>query len=74
MSGEPWSEPRDGQEEHDLEIKYQAEHIRALESVVSEFLNDKRVCLAIAQDCVGGHQEDPCKCLYCRAKKALGDG
>lgn len=56
----------------DTEADEQALHIRALEAIVGEFLSDQRVCMAIAQDCIGRHQEDPCPCLYCRAKKALG--
>lgn len=42
-------------------------------AVLQEFLKDSRVCLAISADCVGNHQEDPCRCLYCRARKALSE-
>lgn len=57
----------------DTESDEQALQIRALEAIVSEFLIDPRVCMAIAKDCVGRHGEDPCQCLYCRAKKTLGE-
>lgn len=47
------------------------QRIAAREDIISEFLGDVRVCKAISADCSGGHQEDPCKCLYCRAKQVL---
>jgi hypothetical protein len=55
------------------ELTRRGAHIDALEKIVSEFLRDPRVCHSIAKDCIGGHGEDPCKCLYCRAKATLGN-
>jgi hypothetical protein len=55
------------------ELERRAAHIKALEGVIGEFLGDVRVCQAIGSDCIGSHQEDPCKCLYCRAKKTLSE-
>ncbi len=39
--------------------------------LLQEFITNTTVCMALGPTCVGNHQEDPCKCLYCRTKQQL---
>jgi hypothetical protein len=39
--------------------------------LLNEFTTNKTVCQALGPTCIGGHQEDPCKCLYCRTRHQL---
>lgn len=39
--------------------------------LLQEFTTNQTVCMALGPTCIGGHQEDPCKCLYCRTRHQL---
>lgn len=57
----------------ELREKVQRLELQAGEArkLLIEFTTDAAVCLAIASRCIGGHQEDPCKCLYCRTRQQI---
>jgi len=53
------------------EVRRLNPQISEARKLLIEFTTDPAVCQAIASRCIGGHQEEPCKCLYCRARHQL---
>lgn len=45
--------------------------IKEARKLLEEFTTNQAVCQALGPTCMGGHQEDPCKCLYCRTRHQL---
>lgn len=45
--------------------------IKEAKKLLEEFIANKEVCMVLGPTCSGNHQEDPCKCLYCRTRKQL---
>lgn len=46
------------------------DHLDEVATLLEAWLDDRRACAAIAEDCIANTDED-CLCLYCRTERLI---